>query len=70
MATGEWGLFNDEAADYTAEQAVEAGFFSQAEAEAAKAERYADDDLQVHECEEAEEDEEEEAEETDEDDEA
>lgn len=29
----EWGIFSDESADYTAPEAVEAGFYSKAEAE-------------------------------------
>jgi len=49
----EYGLFNDESADYSAEESVEAGFYSREEAEAAILARYdADDGLVVHECEE------------------
>ena len=52
MRTGEWGLFNDEAIDFTSIEAVEAGFWSRKEAEAALLARYsADDELVVHECE-------------------
>lgn len=54
----EWAIFNDESADYTAEESVEAGFYSREEAEAALAERYTDeDDCFVHAVEEAAEDE-------------
>lgn len=46
----EWGLFNDEAANWTADQAVEAGFYSREEAEAALDARYSiADELIVHE---------------------
>ena len=45
----QWGIFNDESADYTEDYAVEAGFWSREEAEAALAERYSeDDDCHVH----------------------
>ncbi len=53
----EWGIFNDESADWTAEEAVEAGYYSREEAEAALHERYADDDCQTHEIEEPEDEE-------------
>lgn len=54
----EWGIFNDESADWTAGEAVEAGFYSREEAERAIAERYSvDDELTVHEVQEADEDE-------------
>ena len=49
----EWGIFNDEASDWTAEEAVEAGFYSQADAEEAIRTCYeADDDLVAHQIEE------------------
>lgn len=49
----EWGIFNEDSADYTAAEAVEADFWSEAEAKAALAERYAgDDDCYVHQIEE------------------
>lgn len=58
MGTGEWGLFNDESADWTSEQAVEAGFWSQEEAEQALKERYTEEDgLVVRQCEDSEEEE-------------
>ncbi len=45
----EWGIFCDESEDWTAEQAVEADFYSKEEAEAAIAKRYRpDDELVVH----------------------
>ena len=54
----EWGLFNDEAADYTEGEAVEGGFYSQAEAEAALLSRYSPEDgLSAHLIEETEDDE-------------
>lgn len=66
MAT-EYGIFNDESPDYTAAEAVEAGFYSVGEAEKALAERYSpEDDLHVHPVEEPEPDPE--ADEQDEDD--
>lgn len=53
----EWGLFNDESADWTEEEAVEAGFATKLEAETALRDRYhEDDDLTVHVIEEAEDD--------------
>ncbi len=53
MTSQEWGIFNKESADWTAEQSVEAGFYSREEAEEAIASRYSDeDDLVVHKCEE------------------
>ena len=57
----EWGLFNDESADWTEGEAVETGFWSREEAEKAVADRYSpEDELTVHEVEEAEDDEEDE----------
>lgn len=54
----EYGIFNDESANWTEEESLEAQFYSREEAEAAIKERYADeDDLTVHEIEEPEEDE-------------
>jgi hypothetical protein len=47
MPSQEWGIFNDESADYTTDEAVEAQFYSREEAEAALAERYADADCHV-----------------------
>ncbi len=45
----EYGLFNDESADYTADEAVEAGFYSVADAQAAIRDDYgADDGLEIH----------------------
>ena len=45
----EWGIFNDDSADWTADEAVEAQFYSREEAEAALADRYSDDDsLVIH----------------------
>jgi hypothetical protein len=59
MAT-EWGLFNDEAVDYTDGEAVEAGFWSHQEALDALEARYTEEDeLHIHAIEEEEEDEEE-----------
>lgn len=67
----EWGIFSDESAEYTADEAVEADFYSLAEAETAMKTRYTtEDDLHVHVIEEAEEDEEAEGDEGDEGDEA
>lgn len=55
----EYGIFNDDSADYTEDEAVEAGFYSKEEAEEAIMDRYSDDDsLTVHEVEEEEEEEE------------
>lgn len=49
----EWGLFNDDASAYTADEAVEAGFYTEEEARQAMASRYTpEDDLHVHRCEE------------------
>lgn len=50
----EFGLFNDEAGDWTAEQAVEAGFYSREDAEKALATYDPDDGLVIHEVEEPE----------------
>jgi hypothetical protein len=59
-ARKQYGLFNDESADWTEEEAVEAGFWSREEAERAMAERYArEDDLTVHLIEEKDEEEDE-----------
>lgn len=53
----EYGIFSDESADYTEEEAVESGFYSKEEALAAIADRYSDDDeLTVHLVEEPEDD--------------
>jgi hypothetical protein len=53
----EWGIFNDESEDYTADEAIEAGFYSREEAEKALTERYSeDDDAEVQVCAEPEED--------------
>lgn len=61
--SSEYGIFNDESVDWTAKEAVEAGFFSAEEAEKAIKERYSEEDeLIVHRIEEDEEDEEEEEE--------
>lgn len=66
----EYALFNDEAPNWTAEESVEAGFYSQEEAELALAARYTpEDELIVHVCEESEEEENEEEDEDGEDDE-
>lgn len=52
----QWGIFNDDSADYTEEEAVEAGFWSENEAFAASIERYPDEnDLIIHKIEEKEE---------------
>ncbi len=52
----EYGIFNGDSADWTAPESVEAGFYSEAEAAAAIADRYtADDELTVHVIEEPEE---------------
>lgn len=60
----EWGIFNDEAADWTAEESVEAGFYSREEAEKAVADRYREEDeLVIHEIEEVEDEEDEDDEE-------
>lgn len=56
----EYGIFSDESADWSEEEAIEAGFYSQQEAEMAIRERYSDDDeLTVHVIEEPEEEEDE-----------
>ena len=53
----EWGIFNDESADWTEPEAVEAGFASRLEAETALRDRYhEDDELTVHVIEDADED--------------
>lgn len=68
--TTEYGLFNDESANYTEGEAVEAGFYSREDALQALAERYTDDDdLIVHEVEPDEDEEEDEDSDDDEDDE-
>jgi hypothetical protein len=52
----EFGLFNDEATDWSEEEAVEAGFYSREDAVTALKERYTEEDeLTVHEIEESEE---------------
>jgi len=51
----EWGIFNNESADYTSDEAIEADFWSRGEAEAALKERYSgegDEDCHVHKIEE------------------
>lgn len=40
----QYGIFNDESADYSEEEAVEAGFWSFEEAEKAIKDRYTDED--------------------------
>ncbi len=63
----QWGIFNDEASDYSEAEALEAGFYSLAEALAAVSERYSDEDgCTVHLIEEPEEEEADEEDETDE----
>ena len=63
----EYGLFNDESADYTADEAVEAGFSSPEDAQRAIDERYSpEDELIIHQIEEPEEDEGDEEDEDDE----
>jgi alkylated DNA repair dioxygenase AlkB len=53
----QWAIFNDEAANYTEAESVEAAFWSKQEAETAIRERYhPDDNLYVHIVEEEEED--------------
>ena len=60
----EYGLFNDEACGWTAEESVEANFFSIEEAEQAIKDRYSEEDeLVIHAIEEPEEENEEEEEE-------
>lgn len=50
----EWAIFNDESANYTQPESIEAGFYSEDEARAAIADRYSgEDDLIVHRVEEA-----------------
>lgn len=64
----EYGIFNDESADWTEEEAVEAAFYSRLEAETALRDRYhEDDELIVHRIEEADDDPELEEEESEED---
>lgn len=60
MPVTEWGIFIDESEDWTAEQALEAQFYSREAAEARLAEAYAEEDATVHEVEPEEEEEEEE----------
>lgn len=51
----EWGLFNDDSADFSLEEAVEADFESYEAAAQAMAERYStEDDLVIHEVEDTE----------------
>lgn len=48
----EWGIFNGDSTDHTADWCIEAGFTCREEAEAAIAERYADEgDCYSHEIE-------------------
>lgn len=47
----EWGIFNDESADYTAEEALEAQFYSRADAERTLATYDPEDEAYVHEVE-------------------
>ncbi len=55
----QFGIFSDESADWTEEEAVECGFYTKEEAETALHTRYhEDDELVVHVIEEDEEDEE------------
>jgi hypothetical protein len=52
----EWGLFNDDSADWSAEESVEAEFYSEADAIRAKLTRYSpEDNLIAHLIEEPEE---------------
>ena len=45
----EYGIFGDESADYSSEEAIEAGFYSKEDAEKALADNYSpEDDLVVH----------------------
>lgn len=46
--TIEWGIFTDESCDYSAEEALEAGFLSRESAAARIAEAYAEDGATVH----------------------
>lgn len=65
----EYGIFNDDSVDYSAEEALEVQFYSIEAAEKAIADRYnEEDDVIVHEVEEPEEDEEDDSENDDEDD--
>lgn len=51
----EWGLFNDESANWTEGEAVETGFWSREEAEQANRDRYSpDSELTVHQVEDTE----------------
>ncbi len=60
-AMTEFAIFNDESADWSSEESVEAGFYSRAEAEDAIRTRYSPDDgLVIHAVEEPEEDDEDE----------
>lgn len=64
----QYGLFNDESADWTENEAVEADFWSKEAAEKALAERYTEEDeLTIHEIEEPEEEDEDDEEDIDED---
>lgn len=63
----QWALFNDESEDWTEENAVEAGFYSEQDAIVAVAERYSEEDELIVHC--VEEPEEEEPEEESDDDE-
>lgn len=55
-----WGIFNNDSAEWTEVEAVEADFYSREEAEAAIASRYSEEDeLVVHEIELPEDDEDE-----------
>lgn len=67
----QYGLFNDESADYTEEEALEAGFYSRTDARLAIADRYIEEDgLTVHEIEEPEEGDDEEGDDEDDDEES
>ena len=55
----EYGIFDDNAANYTAEEAIEANFYSEFDALAALAIRYTEDDCHVHIIEEEDEEEDE-----------
>ena len=52
----QYGIFNSESVDYTEAEAVEAGFWTEAEAIDALVDFGDDDDLHVHEVEEADDD--------------
>lgn len=55
----QYGIFSEDSADYTEDEAVEAGFYSYEEAEKAIKDRYhEDDELEIAEVEETEETEE------------